>query len=155
MAASTPSSDQQCFQISRVEDLAEALAVGPDILASLAEENPAGYRLRVRRSSGKKRLIEVPPKSLKKMQARVARFLEPSLRSPIAFGIAGRNQFQAAAVHAQKPFVRREDIQHFFPSVRSTRVHAALNGIGFDGEPADLLVAITCYHGHLPTGAPS
>jgi hypothetical protein len=93
---------------------------------------------------------------LKIVQARLARRLS-AIRPPdyLYCPVKGRCYVSNAAQHVGNRVVRCLDIKSFFPSTPSRRVYWFYHTVmGCPSDVAGLLVRLTCYGGHLPTGSP-
>ena len=109
-----------------------------------------------KRSGGRRRIL-APCAKLKDIQGRILHRLLGGLRAhPAAMGFErDRSIVTNALPHVGAAVVVRMDIRDFFPSTKTSRVHAYFRGIGWDAEAVDLLVKLTTWDGGLPQGAPS
>jgi len=97
-----------------------------------------------RKRSGGWRLIEAPKGRTKLYQRRILReILDRLPASPAAFAfVRGRNGAEAAAKHAGEAVVITVDLENFFLSVRSSRVHAAFRCLGYPAPVARMLTSL-------------
>ena len=111
--------------------------------APLGEQHYRSHLLAKR--SGGWRLLEVPHPHLMALQRRVLDELVQ--RIPLheaACGYArGRSVVDHARAHAGQAVVLRFDLQDFFASVRSSRVHALFATLGYSAEVARELTALS------------
>ena len=106
------------------------------------------------KASGGQRRIDRPWSHLKRVQRRLGELLAERLESPIAFGVSGRSQLDAARVHVRQRFVGHLDIRDFFPGVKSDLVRTKLEEIA-EGEVVELMMALLTFRGRLPVGSPA
>ncbi len=106
---------------------------------------------------GGTRTITAPNLQLKAVQRTILRRLLSRLAvHPAAVGFEkGQSIVSHARRHAFKPVVVKLDIQDFFGSISTKRVHAYFRHIGWNDEAARLLTKLTTYNGALPQGAPT
>jgi RNA-directed DNA polymerase len=100
------------------------------------------YR-RLSKPSGKWRLLEMPKPRLKALQRRILHdILDRIPPHPAVHGYRpGRSIATFAAPHCGRQLVLRFDLRHFFPSVRSSRVHSLFATAGYPVDVARLLTA--------------
>ena len=100
------------------------------------------YRWLAKRSGW--RLLEAPKARLKALQRRLLHeLLEHIPAHDAVHGYRpGRSIATFAAPHCGCPIVLRFDLRHFFPSVRSSRVHAVFATAGYPREVARLLTGL-------------
>lgn len=96
---------------------------------------------------GPPRLIESPKSRLKAIQREILqKILDPVPLHAAAHGFCkGRSCRSYVAPHAEKEVVIRFDLQDFFPSIPSGRVHAVFRSLGYPWETARLLTGL-CTH---------
>lgn len=116
-----------------------------------------GYRKFRIVKDGKIRLIEEPNPELKIILQNLLKFLRQYLPSPdyCMAGYEGQNNIKNAEKHIKKREVITMDISHYFPNTQAKYVKAFFEKLGMSGEVLDLIVDLTTYNGHLPTGAPT
>ena len=102
------------------------------------------------------RHIENPTRSLKIVQARLAKLLMRVKPPGFLFcPVKGRSYVDNAAQHLGARTVRCLDIKAFFPSTPSRRVFWFFRSVmGCKPDLAGLLTRLSTYDGHLPTGSP-
>ena len=103
------------------------------------------YRYQViRKSSGKKRLLEVPKRRLKEIQRRILHEILEKIPPHFAAHAfrQGRSTMTCAAPHVGQRVVLRIDLRNFFPSVRASRVFALFRTIGYPERVARLLAGL-------------
>jgi hypothetical protein len=94
--------------------------------------------------SGKARLLEAPKQRLKSLQRRLLHeLLEHIPPHEAVHGYRpGRSIVSYVAPHAGQPLVLRFDLCDFFPSIRSSRVHALFRSAGYPHAVARLLTGL-------------
>lgn len=135
--------------------LAECLNLAPGELDWFADCQgrgaclPAGplghYTYRwVRSRAGKARLLEAPKPRLKAIQRRLAHeLLERIPMHEAAHGYRrGHSVVTYATPHVGRAIVLRFDLRHFFPSIRSSRVHALFRTAGYPAAVARRLTGL-------------
>ena len=103
------------------------------------------YRYRwISKRGGSARLLEAPKQRLKSLQrkilADILNRIEPH-RAARGFR-AGGSVVSYAAPHVGRHFVLRIDLRDFFPSVRSSRVHALFRTVGYPENVVRLLTGL-------------
>jgi hypothetical protein len=146
----------ECYSLA---DLAVMSQLHEDQLRLAARDAPWLYEPTwiPKKSGGDWRRVHAPDDDLlKPTQDAVAHYvLAPLVVSPIAYGISGRSQIDAARLHARKPYVGSDDIENFFSSVTERVIRTLLTSLGFGIEAVDLLVRLVSLRGCLPQGAPT
>ena len=103
------------------------------------------YRYRwIPKSSGRKRLVEIPKPRLKNLQRRI---LDEILARVVPHEAAhafrtGRSTVSCAASHIGQRVVLRIDLREFFPSIRHSRVRALFRTLGYPEAVARLLTGL-------------
>lgn len=122
---------------------------GQFAIRDLPENSPLRhYRYRfLQKSSGNLRLLEIPKPRLKKIQQHILHgILDQIPPHPAAHAFRrGRSIRTYVAPHAGQPVVLHMDLQDFFPSIRSSRIHALLRTVGYPERVARALTAL-CTH---------
>ena len=153
------------LQIRTVEELASVLKVKLPKLSYLITSPK--YINWTKFDNKKKRLMSTPNDSLKKLQARLNKYLQAVYFDILPDQIHGfvkcpddtvkkRSIKTNAIPHCGKDFVVNMDIKHFFESinaklVRQTFLHEPFN---FDLEVASAIALICIYKNVLPMGSP-
>jgi RNA-directed DNA polymerase len=101
------------------------------------------YRF-VPKASGKWRLLEKPKPRLKALQRRLLHDLLDGIPPhPAAHGYRrGRSIRTFVAPHCGRRIVLGFDLRHFFPSVRSSRIHSVFCTAGYPSDVARLLTGL-------------
>ena len=103
------------------------------------------YRYRwIPKSSGRKRLVEVPKPRLKDIQRRILNEILAKVvphEAAHAFR-AGRSTVSCAAFHVGQRVVLRIDLREFFPSIPGSRVQALFHTLGYPEGVARLLTGL-------------
>ncbi len=96
------------------------------------------------KASGKWRLLEMPKTRLKTIQRRILHEILDRIPPHDAAHGFRRNRSIAtyAALHCSQRIVMRFDLRHFFPSVRSSRIHAVFANAGYPAVVARLLTGL-------------
>jgi len=105
---------------------------------------------------GRRRRIEQPVGSLEHIHQRICALLEGAIDdiSEHAHGfVAGRSIVTNASPHTGKAFVQTIDVKDFFESTTERLVIESFIALGVGEAPAEVLGALVCRNGHLPTGA--
>lgn len=141
--------------LSSVENLLKLLECTEE---QLKQAITTGYRPYKKFKNNKFRWIEQPNDELKAIQQKLLWYLQQYLTCPVycMAGFKGQNNIKNAMVHRNKREVITTDISHCFPNTQAKYVRKFFaEGFGATGKVLDLLVALTTYKGHLPTGAPT
>lgn len=139
--------------------VARGLAVSEDDLRKAREET-ASYRrtfIPKRGGKGKKRVLHVPPDSLKGIQKRIHQGMQryPFPKSMHGF-IPGRSHVTAARSHCGAKALLTVDFKNAFDTVKRDWVYQMFAvRFKFDIEIASLLADLATHNGRLPQGAPS
>jgi hypothetical protein len=96
------------------------------------------------KAAGRWRLLEIPKPRLKSFQRRILHEILVGLPPhDAAHGYRpGRSAVTSAAPHCGQRIVLRFDLRHFFPSVRSSRIHRVFRTAGYPMEVARLLTGL-------------
>lgn len=116
------------------------------------------YKIYKNFKNGKFRWIEAPNGELKILQQKLLQYLQEHLECPpyCMAGFKGQNNIKNAMAHRFMREVITTDISHCFPNTKAKYVRKFFEReFGATGEALDLLVTLTTYQGHLPTGAPT
>jgi hypothetical protein len=110
----------------------------------------------VQKKTGGTRDVENPAKTLKKAQARIARWLSSIAPPDYLFcPVKGRCYVSNAAQHKDHRVVHCLDIRKYFPNTSNRRVYWFFNKVmKCSNDIAAILTKISTYKGHLPTGSP-
>jgi RNA-directed DNA polymerase len=105
----------------------------------------------------KKRLLRIPQSPLMKIQKAIKqKILDPMPLEKTVHGWRKRRSPKTyTRHHVGKARVLNVDIQDFFPSVNSGRVHRFWIEAGYSSEAAKLLTALTTLDNQLPQGSPT
>lgn len=98
----------------------------------------------LRKHIGPPRLIEAPKPRLKAIQRRILHeILDPLPQHENAHGFArGRSCLTGAQIHAGENIVIAMDLQNFFTSIQSSRIHAIFRSLGYPWNVARLLTGL-------------
>lgn len=116
------------------------------------------YRQYKKFKNGKYRLIEEPNHEMKEFQKKILKYFQENLICPnyCMAGFKGQNNIKNALAHRFKREIITTDISHCFPNTQTKYVRKFFaEKLGITGEVLELLVALTTYNDHLPTGAPT
>lgn len=103
------------------------------------------YRCRwIDKSAGRHRLIESPKPRLQQIQHRILKeILEGVPAHPAAHAFRrGRSTLTCAGPHVARRVVLRIDLRDFFPTIRSSRIHALFHALGYPERVARLLTGL-------------
>lgn len=150
-----------------LESLAKLLALRPERLLTLAA-NPLYREFSTPKKDGSRRHIEEPIPFLKRVQDRLADFLQAVYyfhRTPAAYGFIvrpvddpePRHILSNARAHLGRPYLLNLDMEDFFHTIRQDRIYTLFHAplLNFPTDLSEILTALVCYHGRLPMGAPS
>lgn len=115
------------------------------------------YNTYIRIANGKKRLIEEPNEKLKLILQNLLLILQ-ELDCPeyCQSGWKGLNNIKNAENHQCRLETVNFDISHFFPNTNAKYVEKFFREkFRITGEVLEILLTLTTYNGHLPTGAPT
>lgn len=149
------------FEIASSGELAEYCSISLQHLTMLAFSNRIErYRyFYVPKKNGRGlRCISAPRRDLKKLQQIIGNALQESYRAPdCVYGfVPGKNVANNAQQHIGKASLLNIDLEDFFPSISSARVHGLFKKhYGFPDDVVNILTNIVCEGGSLPQGAPS
>ena len=140
-----------------IHTLSNMLNLSDKDLAHLSQQAPLLYNsYKIRKKSGKLRLIEAPHGNLKIIQKLLLdRLLSKLHADPILFGFKGSSTISALRDHTHMPLVLTMDIKDFFPSVKSYMVRKMILRHGAKNDLAVLLTRLVTRKNHLPQGAPT
>lgn len=107
--------------------------------------------------NGKRRKLEAPNKTLKDIQKGLNGMFQERFPCPAYCfsGWKGKNNIKNAQMHVGKREVITADISHFFPNSKEDYVKQFYEELGVYGKDLELLLKLTTFKGHLPTGAPT
>jgi hypothetical protein len=128
--------------------------MSPEQLRSVAPD----YRVvKIPKPHGGLRRLEIPDDATMALQRTILRRLLKSLDAhPFACGFEdGTSIVDAALPHAGRRVIVKMDVRRFFESTTAKRVQCYFENIGWQQEPAEILVRLTTFEGHLPQGAPT
>lgn len=140
--------------------LARDLGIPLNTLYAVSNRLDAHYHTAVlpKKRDGGTRTLTVPDGLLKHIQRAILETLlvhMPVSRDATAYRYGARVT-KNAAPHANKRFLLKLDIAHFFDSIRYTSVKKAAFPLEIYAEPLRILLAMLCYHRDaLPQGAPT
>ena len=135
-------------------DLARRLSVEEQ---QLRDFEPSYREAVIPKRSGGTRRLEIPCEETKGLQRRInARLLRRLNAHPLACGFEEATSIVDAALpHICRKVVVRIDIERFFETTSSNRIHSYFQAIGWQQEPAEILTKLTGVEAHLPQGAPT
>ncbi len=153
--------------LNSVRALGELLQTDPQRLYLIAQQ-PQYKTFTIPKKDGGKRQIEAPGTDLKKILARLNRYLQSVYifeKSSAAHGFVTsvrndtdrRSVVSNAKKHLGKAYLLNVDIKDFFHSVTREMVLSIFlhPPFGFRKELPDLLADLTTYQGRLPMGTPT
>lgn len=149
------------FEIASSEELARYFSISLQHLTMLAFSNKVErYKhFRVPKKNGRGlRCIAAPREDLKRLQQIIGEALQMSYRAPdCVYGfVPGKNVSNNAQSHIGKVSLLNIDLEDFFPSISSARIHGLFKKrYGFTDDVANILTNLVCEGGSLPQGAPS
>jgi hypothetical protein len=152
-----------CQPIGTVAALALHLRLDERYLRCLVGRlGPADYRVVGTPDKSDPRLpakvVYEPLPDLKRLQRRINRLLLSRVQFPpyVIGGVPGRQVLDAVTVHVHARSLLGFDVARFFESTTSKHVQRVFQHV-FNLPPhvAEVLVALTTVHGHLPRGAPT
>jgi hypothetical protein len=162
--------DAEIASLQSVEELANRLGVSLEELNCIASNATSYYSPCWRKG----RLIEKSTGDLKKVQKKLKRLLTPDKIPPFVHGLKGTSIISNAHNHQKYPFQGTHlsyDFKKFFRSTSYKKVFKFLTrpiphpvtewdypeeyGLGLPSDIADIIVRLTTYQGHIPTGAPT
>lgn len=147
-------------EFSSPKDLAKYCSTSLQHLTMLAfSEKIERYRyFQVPKKNGRGfRRIAAPRPDLKRIQQIIGVGLQESYRAPdCVYGfVAGKNVADNALKHIGKVSILNIDLEDFFPSISSGRVHGLFKKrYGFPDDVANILTNLVCEGGSLPQGSP-
>jgi hypothetical protein len=151
-----------CGRIDPIElsfsTLGTMLGLSPKLIQKMALSPHHYYRsFEIEKSSGGLRTIEAPRAFLKIVQHFLLDFVLSGL--PISRHVhsfyQGRSIVSNARRHSKKGFVAGFDVENFFGSIQSFRVHTMLVEHGFTKRSAETITLLCCKNNVLPQGAPT
>lgn len=138
---------------------ASLLGVEANRLKEILENIPTHYHeFWVRKRRGGYRMISAPLKELQSIQTTINSRILSSVTTihPAAVGFrCGRSVVDNASPHLGKRYVLKMDIHDFFFSIRSPRVKATFEKMGYPANVAKVFRTLCCLHNSLPQGAPT
>lgn len=145
--------------VSTLDDLAHKIGLPLFVLTRYifqADQYYKVFRLLKRSGIGYRR-IAAPSQELKGIQRWIKTFITSRVPLPktcMAFR-QGLSIYDNAKLHIKKDFVLSIDIEDFFPSVTTPRVHGLFRSLGYGKEISFGFSHLTTLKGELPQGAPS
>lgn len=143
--------------IATIASLAAALGVDELALKCLANDVAEHYYdFEIDKKTGGRRKITAPSWQLKAVQRRVNRAVFGNIKYPdyLFGGLAERDYFRNAEVHARARMVITLDVENFYPSIKKTAVQGIFQHFcKFSPEVSSLLAELTTLHGSVPQGA--
>ncbi len=126
-------------------------------LPDLCAVQPDYRTFNIPKRDGGHRQIQAPAPQLRALQRKILRRVLGRLRChPTATGFErGHSIVTNALPHTGKAVVLRMDLQKFFTSTTTKRVHDYFRAIGWNGEAAGLLTRLCTHQDSLPQGAPT
>lgn len=149
------------FACKTNRELADYLHIELHILTYLAYKQPSSRYVSFtipKRQSNSYRIIEAPRADLKRIQRAIADELQNYYLAPRStYGfVKDKSMPMGACWHVKKRTVLSLDLEDFFHSISSSRVHGVFKNIcRCSPEVANTLTNLTCLDGKLPQGAPS
>ncbi|MDO4807000.1 MAG: reverse transcriptase domain-containing protein [Coriobacteriales bacterium] len=143
-----------------LEDLASFLGIPLQKLTMLAFA-PGIKRYKPRaipKKTGGLRTVSIPRGDLKAIQRKIAKELSESYEPPkcVHGFVEQKSVASNANMHTRKRFLLTVDLEDFFTSIRSGRVHQLfLKYYRLNLEVTNALTNLVCYKGCLPQGAPT
>ncbi len=136
------------FLSTPLEDLHELLSTPTDKYYSVFE---------IQKKSEKIRKIQSPNDYLKKIQRKLARYLENfcTIEDSACGFVRGKSIKDGARLHVGKKCILNIDFKDFFPEIKSKQVYDNLRMCYFPDEICKAITHIVCYNGGLPQGAPT
>lgn len=134
------------------------LQIKEEELRTILDKVPAQYTcFSFRKRSGGYRHIDAPGKLLMSVQQTIYhRILISVPIHPAAMGFRqGVSISENARAHLGKQCVLKVDLHDFFPSIRSTRIKAVFEEMGYPSPVARMLAELCCLKRKLPQGAPT
>lgn len=112
-----------------------------------------------RKAGREPRVVDAPIKPIKDLQRKLAAWLVAWYRprNHVHGFVPGRSSYTGAALHENKEWVLRVDLQDFFPTIHFGRVRGVFSHdpFSYPDEAANLLAALCCHRQRLPQGAPT
>lgn len=150
-----------------LESLAKLIAIRPERLLTLSA-NPLYREFTIPKKDGSRRSIEDPIPLLKRVQDRLADFLQAVYyfhRTSAAYGFVvrpvddpePRHVLSNARAHLGRPYLLNLDMEDFFHSISQERIRTLFNAplLNFPEDVSEVLAGLVTYRGRLPMGAPS
>lgn len=137
--------------------LAAMIGINSGIIWSFLNRPQKHYRcFRIEKGRGHREIF-APRVGLKIIQKWIGHHLANAYEAPDhVFGfVPGRSHIDAASAHAGAQWAYSCDIENFFDSTPTERVHKALIEIGYDNPSATLISKLCTLGGHLPQGSPA
>jgi RNA-directed DNA polymerase len=119
---------------------------------------PRFYRTKSEpKPDGGQRIFYIPQGRLRDIQNRIQTRILSEARFPryLHGGIRRRSALTNARRHCGKGAVLALDIRQFFPHIRPARVTAVFERLGYAGQAARILTALTTFKHQLPQGPPT
>lgn len=137
-------------------ELASLMHVASTVITDFIYRSKYFYKqYRIKKSSGKYRLIKQPSRELKGVQAWILRNIVGKIPlSDYATGyIRGKNILHNVSQHRGNTYFLCIDLEDFFPSISSNRVMKKFQIVGYSTRTAWLLTRLCTFKGTLPQGA--
>jgi hypothetical protein len=155
-AKSYPLKRSPLYEMPTRRKLAEFLRIDMAQLRHLTGHVHLYSHFPVPKKDGSQRLVDSPRDELKRVQRRIAKLLARITPPDILFcPVKGRSYIDNAARHRGHRVIHSLDVQKYFPSTKSQRVHWFFHRVMMcPTDVAAVLTKIACCDGHLPTGSP-
>lgn len=105
----------------------------------------------------KKRVIRPSKTRLKIIQKVIKERILNQIELPanIHGGVRGKSNITNAKAHQGNKYLFETDLQDFYPSIKSNRVHDTFIKLGFNKQFAFYITRLTTWKGELPQGTPT
>lgn len=155
MSKTYPIDQSRLYRCPSKKKLADLLGTDRAKLIALTKD-PTAYRVFIRRTNGKERVIEEPRGELRRVHDRLLLLLsrvEPP--SYLHSGVKRRSYISNARQHISGGRILKTDLAKFYPSTTHQQVFVGfLREFCCAGDVARLLADLCTYQGHVPTGSP-
>lgn len=145
------------YKIGNKTKLAKYLGITRKELLNLCNDDLYKVHNEPKHNGTGTRTIEAPAKQLKSIQRKLNKELQ-KLETPLYLfsGIKGKCFIDNALVHVQNKYILCVDIHSFYPSTDSKKVLQFYKYyLEIPNDIAKILMELTTFEGHLPTGAPT
>lgn len=145
------------YRIGNKTKLAKYLGITRKELLNLCNDDLYKIRKEPKHNGTGTRTIEAPAKKLKFVQRKLNKELQKIETPAYLFsGIKGKSFIDNALVHVQNKYILCVDIHSFYPSTDSKKVlQFYKHSLEIPNDIANILMGLTTFSGHLPTGAPT